>query len=97
MRQAARIDENQTEVVDALRAAGCCVAITSMMGKGFPDLVVRVNTHAPIGVHRVLLMEVKNGAKPLTADEQRFCDEWNHPSYVVVRSVDEALRAVGIL
>ena len=40
MRQDARKDANQTQIVDALRGVGATVAITSMLGHGFPDLVV---------------------------------------------------------
>ena len=40
MRVRGRIDDNQKEVVSQLRKLGVSVAITSMLGKGFPDLVL---------------------------------------------------------
>lgn len=69
-----RIDANQNEVVSALRKLGFSVAITSMVGKGFPDLVVGKN-----GIN--WLFELKDGSKApsqkkLTPDEQKFFDGW---------------------
>lgn len=98
MRRAARIDGSQTAIVEALRAAGCSVAITSALGGGFPDLVVGrddgwINA-------RVFLLEVKDPSQPpskrkLTKAEQKFKDNWcGH--YAVVETPEEALRAVGI-
>lgn len=48
-----------------------------------------------------LLMEVKDGAKSpsaqiLTPDEQKWHQEWQG-QLMVVRTIDEALRAVGVL
>ena len=40
MRRAAKVDANQPATVKALRDAGMTVAVTSSLGKGFPDLVV---------------------------------------------------------
>ena len=40
MRRAAKIDENQPEIVDALRAMGCSVTILSAVGNGCPDILV---------------------------------------------------------
>ena len=92
-RRAARIDNNQHEIVDALRAVGCNVAITSSLGSGFVDLVVfRPST----GLLR--LMEVKDGSKPpsrqrLTPDEEEFARKF--PVWVV-HDVAEALAAMGV-
>ena len=65
-----RTDANQPQVVKALRDAGATVAITSMVGDGFPDLVVGFRGET-------LLIEVKDGSKPkseqaLTPDEEDF-------------------------
>lgn len=40
MRKYGRIDANQTLIVRDLRKIGATVAITSMVGGGFPDIVV---------------------------------------------------------
>jgi Holliday junction resolvase len=94
MRQIARIDTNQPEIVQALRDIGASVAITSMIGAGFPDIVVGYR-----GVN--YLIEIKDGAKPpskrqLTFDEQKFHDLWRG-TVIVVNSVDEALKVIGAI
>jgi len=88
-RRAARIDRNQPAIVAALRAAGCTVAITSMVGQGFPDLVVAT----PAGV--LLLVEIKDGSLPpsareLTPAQRQFHTTWGS-RVDVVHSVQEAL------
>ena len=66
-RYAARIDENQPAIVDALRKAGAFVHVCSDIGRGFPDLFV---AHAGKG----LLVEIKNPAKPI-ADQRLKPDQ----------------------
>lgn len=91
-RRAAKVDDNQRDIVDALRAIGCSVAVTSAAGQGFPDLVVG---------HRGsnYLVEVKDGKKPpsaraLTKDQQTFRDGWRG-QYTVVKSVAEAITFIA--
>ena len=84
-----RIDANQNEVVRTLRDLGCHVAITSMVGKGFPDIVV-----SHLGV--TVLVEIKDGNKPpsarkLTADEKKFQKEYQG-WYRIVESVDDCIK-----
>lgn len=91
MRYANRIDENQNEIVKALRKAGAYVRIISQ-GDGIPDLLVAYK-----GV--TILMEVKDGdkvpsARKLTEAEQKFFDEWTGGMLVVVNSVDEAIATL---
>ncbi len=86
-------DDNQDEIVAALREAGASVAITSAVHKGFPDLVVGFNG-------RTFLLEVKDGSKvasaqKLTPDQVRFFADWKGHA-VVVRSVEDALAAIGL-
>jgi hypothetical protein len=93
MTRARRVDANQAEIVKALRAAGCSVAVTSSLGKGFPDLVVGY-------FGRNFLLEVKDGSKPpskrvLTSEEMGFVAAWRG-QYDVVEDVNQALRAVGL-
>ena len=97
VRRAARTDQNQSEIVAALRGAGCWVMDLSAVGKGCPDLLV----HGPVHPWQLVLIEVKDGAKPpsarkLTPDQLRFHAGCNAP-LVVVTSVGEALRAVGLI
>jgi hypothetical protein len=89
--RARRIDGNQNEVVEALRAIGASVRVTSALGNGFPDLAVGF-------AGKTVLMELKDGSKPpseqkLTDAEIAFFDEWRGAA-VVVRSAEEAILTV---
>ena len=97
MRRAARTDDNQAEIVAALRAAGCTVQPLHMVGRGCPDIMCG-------RAGRIYLMEIKDGTKPpsarqLTADERAWHDLWAEQQraglVVVVESVADALAAVG--
>lgn len=96
MRRAAKTDANQTEIVKALRDAGCNVLSLAGVGDGCPDLLVS----KPVYPWTLYLLEIKDGAKPpsarkLTPDQKKFHAKWTGPIYVVT-SVDEALSVVGI-
>jgi len=70
VRRRARVDANHAEIRSALRAEHWVVVDTAGVGSGFPDLLI-----ARRG--RVLLVEVKDGAKvpsaqKLTEDEAQF-------------------------
>ena len=88
MRRANRIDDNQNEIVNALRKVGAYVRIVTM-GDGVPDLLVGYRGYT-------ILMEVKDGNKSpskrkLTEAEQKFFDEWTGGLIAVVESIDDAL------
>ena len=91
MRRAAKVDDNHSQIVAALRNAGMTVQSIAAVGKGCPDLLVGWR-----GLN--VLLEVKDGEKVpskqrLTADEQNWHETWG--GYVaVVTSVDEAVDAV---
>lgn len=93
MRRAARVDENQKEVVAALRKIGATVTPIHMVGKGVSDLLVSYR-------QQWLVMEVKDGAKPpsaraLTPDEKAWIGEQRAPVYIVtspLEAVDIASR-----
>ena len=92
MRQKAKVDDNQAEIVDALRAVGASVAVTSAQHKGFPDLVVGY-------MGKTFLLEVKDGSKPpsarrLTSDQERFFADWQGHCAVVCNA-EEALAEIG--
>lgn len=91
MRRAAKIDDNQNEIVDGLRKLGCSVAITSGVGSGFPDLIV-----GRLGVN--ILIEVKDGGKSpsrqaLTLDQVKWHDEWRGQKSVC-NSLDAAIDVI---
>jgi len=91
--RSAKKDDNQDEIVEALRKAGCSVAITSHAHSGFPDIVVGFR-----GVN--YLIEIKDGNKypsqqKLTEAQVKFHDTW-FGQISVANSVEQALKAVGI-
>jgi len=91
MRRAARVDDNQSQIVEALRAIGATVRVVTQ-GGGLPDLLVGFRG-------QTVLMEVKDGKKPpsaraLTPAEQKFFDEWRGGMLIVVNSIDEAIAAL---
>jgi len=91
MRRAARVDANQTDVVETLRSAGATVRIITQ-GDGIPDLLVSYKG-------KTYLMELKDGNKPpsarkLTLAEQKFFDEWQGENVFIVNSPAEALALI---
>ena len=84
-----RVDDNQKEIVAVFRRLGASVAITSELGRGFPDLIVGYD-------NQNVLVEVKDGSKvpsqqKLTSLEQKFFDEWKG-KIVIIRSGIEAVH-----
>jgi hypothetical protein len=95
MRRAAKIDANQTQVVEALRAAGATVQSLAAVGQGVPDLLVGFQG-------KTLLMEVKDGRRP--PSERRLTDQqltwhgaWRGGPVAIVDGPDAALRMLGVL
>ena len=94
MRYAARIDENQPEIVKALYQAGCDVQTLAAVGCGCPDLLVSIGG-------KNYLLEVKNPEKPpsarkLTPDQVEWHRKWRG-QVDIVHTIDEALKAVGLI
>lgn len=92
MRRAAKIDNNQHEIVAALRAIGCSVESLAAVGRGVPDLLVG-------RAGRTYLIEVKDGAKVpsarrLTDEQLLWHGEWRGGTLAVVLDVEGAIRAV---
>jgi len=91
--RARKIDSNQNQVVKNLRQLGISVAITSSLGKGFPDLVIGYKG-------KNYLIELKDGAKTksqkkLTTDEQDFFDSWKG-QISKCENIDEILKLIKI-
>jgi hypothetical protein len=86
MRRNAKIDRCQPEIVKALRDAGATVAITSQVGKGFPDIVVGYNE-----VNYLMELKVEDGK--LTPDQRVFHSQWNGKVHIV-RTSQEAIRLI---
>ena len=94
MRLRAKTDVNQKAVVKQLRAIGATVAITSQLGKGFPDIVVGYGGDN-------YLFEIKDPKKTpserkLTKDEQTFNDSWEG-QYAVIETAAQALKIMGVV
>ena len=91
MRLKARTDANHSEIVQALRQAGCSVQSLAATGRGVPDLLVGRDG-------KNLLLEVKDGSKrpserKLTPDQEIWHSAWRGQIHVV-NSTDEALRLI---
>ena len=84
-----RVDSNQKEIVKALRQFGASVAHTYTVGHGFPDILVSYGGD-------YYLMEIKMPKSKLTPDEVEFHQNWIGKIHIV-RSVDDALRAIGAI
>ena len=102
MRKHPKLDSNHSVIVNALRQAGCSVQSLASVGGGCPDLLVgtpqRYNLNTP---RQNWLLEVKDGSKPpsrraMTPDELAWQSSWRG-QVCTVTSVDEALKAVGIV
>jgi len=87
MRQAARVDANQMQIVSALRAAGAYVWII-----GLPvDLLVGYKGHT-------FLMEIKDGPKKrLTKLQADFFENWTGGTLCRIDCPEAALRMIGVV
>jgi len=87
---AKRTDANQTEICAALRKVGATVQDLSRVGGGCPDLLVGYRGEN-------YLMEVKVKTGRLRQSQIEFQKTWDGDDVFVVRSVDDALIAVGAM
>ncbi len=85
-RYAAKVDSNQTEIVEALRGIGASVCVTSAVGQGFPDLTVGFRGST-------FLIELKTPTGKMTKDQMCFIESWRG-HYSIVRSVEQAIDAI---
>jgi Holliday junction resolvase len=95
MRRAAKVDANQEQVVEALRAAGASVQTLAAVGKGVPDLLVGYQG-------QTLLLEVKDGRRPpserrLTEDQLKWHGAWRGGPLAVVDGPEAALRMLAVI
>ncbi len=81
---AKRVDKTQKEIVEALRAAGFSVFISSTVGRGFPDLIAGRD-------NRTHLIECKAKKGSFTPEQLEFYESWKGASIIVLRSAEEAL------
>lgn len=93
MRRAAKVDANQSKIVNMLRLVGCTVQPLHMVGQGCPDILVGYRGQN-------WLFEIKDGSLPpsgrkLTDPERKWHDDWRG-QVAVVNNEREALEAIGI-
>ena len=93
MRRAARRDASEDQIVSAMLACGAYV--TKINDAGRFDLLCWYRGHT-------LLLEVKDGRKPpsaqkLTPAEEKFHKEWPGDNLHIVNSVDSALAILKAL
>ena len=93
-RRAARIDRNQPEIRDELRALGFLVAHTHTLGHGVPDLLVS-GSHRELNCNVLVWVEVKYKDAELTKDEERFHKEWRGHSVIIARTTEDVLEWFG--
>ena len=88
--RAARADANQPPIVQALRTVGATVYSLHRVGAGVPDLLVGFR-----GVTYLLEVKEPKGGT-LTPQQIDFGLTWKGRPISIVKSVEEALRAIGI-
>lgn len=84
-------DRNANEIVSALREAGCVVRFIEFAHgiAGCPDVLVgRAGS--------TFLLEIKAKRGRLSDEQVKFHADWRGGTLAVVRSVEDALRAVGL-
>jgi len=91
-RRAARIDDNQPEIVKEFRKLGWYVLIISQL-KNCCDIMVSKNG-------RTIAVEIKDGQKPpsqqkLSAGELKFKDEWQG-EYSLVTCIDDIVKLTSL-
>lgn len=87
-RRAARVDDNQSEIVKAFRDLGWYVLIISQL-KNCCDIIVSKNS-------RTIAIEIKDGKKPpsqrkLSEGEEKFKAEWQG-EYALITSIEDILK-----
>ena len=95
MRYAAKVDQNQGIIVEALRTAGATVLDLHRVGQGCPDLLVGWYDDE-LGISRNCLMEVKREGEYPNKKELDFLFHWKGER-CVVHSPEEALEVIGAI
>ena len=86
MRTAAKRDDGERAIIEALEAAGATVQ--QLSGGGIPDLLVGYGK-------RTVLLEVKSEGGSLTGLQAMWLAWWSGGPVAVVSTPGEALAAVG--
>ena len=90
MRRAAKVDENQSELVRAALQFGCTVRSLAQIGGGIPDLLIG---QASRWGRRNILVEAKSDHGVLTPDQIAFHRDWRG-QIDIARTVDQLLEVL---
>lgn len=82
----ARIDNNQKDIVDRLRAAGFSVVCLHTVGNGCPDIAVGIDG-------KTYLIEIKSDAGKLTGKQEAFFQGWRGCAFVA-RSFEQIIETI---
>lgn len=102
MKYARRRDANEPDVVAALKAAGA--AVQKLDGTGCPDLLVGycgelhlLEIKLPLGARggKAHRREHEGGEGDMTEAQVKWWAAWKGKAPTIVRSADEALKAIG--
>lgn len=85
---AAKVDENQGEIVKALRKCGILIIILSGVGRGCPDLLW-YNGYT----HKMGLIDCKGEHGRLTPKQKELWELW---PVEIAKTVEQALRITGV-
>jgi hypothetical protein len=96
MRRAAKVDANQSAIVDALRSYGCSVTSLAPVGRGCPDLLVGIHKRTGL-IECKTDLTAKSKTKGLTDDQIKWWQEWKGGPVAIVTDVDGALRFARML
>lgn len=89
-RNGGNADSNQKPIIEALKLAGATVQSITQVGHGCPDLLVGYR-------RRSFLLEVKTPEGVPNEAQIDWHLRWQGPPVAVVRSPEEALRAIGAI
>lgn len=90
MRRAAKVDDNQAEIVRNLRKLGASVEpALARCGSGCPDLLVGYDG-------RTFILEVKQPGAQLTQDERKWHEAWRG-QVAIVTTWQEAAAVIGAI
>lgn len=87
-RRAAKRDSNEPAIINALKYAGA--RVWQISAPGVPDLLVSFRGET-------FLLETKARGGRLTDEQKYFFETWTGGAVAIVRSVDDALRAIGAI
>jgi hypothetical protein len=88
--RAAKVDACQSEIVAALRTAGCSVTSMARLGGGVPDLLIGVNG-------KTAILELKMPGEKLNPLQREWHAAWKGGTLAVVDSVESALRVARLM